>query len=169
MYTCIYMCICTTCTCTCMYVYCYLTFCIIGLVIPPTLFITAPLDNPQNFVSETINSTSIHLSWDRPSTPNGVITYYSLVYNVVGGSSTDPLLITDTMFTVEGLNEYTEYVFSIAAATSAGLGPETVTTERTDEDGMYIYEPYIHTCMYIVHVHVHCEHVYLNARLPGCI
>ena len=60
------------------------------------------------------------------------------MYNVVGGSSTEPHLITDTMFTVEDLNEYTEYVFSIAAATSAGLGPSAETTERTDENGMVI-------------------------------
>ena len=85
------------------------------------------------------------------------------MYNVVGGPPTGPLLITDTMFAVEGLNEYTEYVFSIAAATSAGLGPSADTTERTAEDGMYnvcmyIYEPYIHTCTYM---YVHCEHVYL--------
>ena len=60
------------------------------------------------------------------------------MYNVVGGPSTGPILITDTMFTVEDLNEYTEYVFSIDAATSAGLGPSAGTTERTDEYGMVI-------------------------------
>ena len=118
------------------------------------LFFTAPLDSPQNFVSETINSTSIHLSWDRPSIPNGVITHYSLVYNVVGGSSTGPILITDTMFTVEGLNEYTEYVFSIAAATSAGLGPSAEISNRTDEDGMYICMIHTHMYMCIIHLSI---------------
>ena len=98
-----------------------------------SLFVTAPLDNPQNFVAETINSTSIQLSWDRPSTPNGEITHYSLVHTV--GPPTGPVSIMDTMFTVNNLNEYTEYVFSIAAATSAGLGPDAVASNRTAEDG----------------------------------
>ena len=67
------------------------------------------------------------------------------MYNVVDGPSTGPLLITDTMFTVEGLSDNTEYVFSIAAATSAGLGPSAETTERTAEDGIYSYVQ----CMYV--------------------
>ena len=103
-----------------------------------SLFVTAPLDSPQNFVSETISSTSIQLSWERPSTPNGIITHYSLMYNAVDGPSSDPILFSDTIFTVNNLNEYTEYVFRIAAATSAGLGPVTVTSSRTAEDGMYM-------------------------------
>ena len=79
------------------------------------------------------------------------------MYNVVGGQSTGLVhIISDTMCTVEGLNEYTEYVFSITAATSAGLGPSAETTERTAEDGMYnvcmyiiLYEPYIRTCLQV--------------------
>ena len=74
-----------------------------------------------------------------------MITHYSLVYNVVGGPSTEPLLITDTMFTVEGLSDNTEYVFSIAAATNAGLGPSAETSNRTAGDGMCACS-YIHIC-----------------------
>ena len=68
-----------------------------------------------------------------------MIIHYSLVYteNEVGGLSTDPFLITDTMFTVEGLNRYTEYSFNITAATSAGIGPSAGTADRTAEDGKY--------------------------------
>ena len=56
--------------------------------------------------------------------------------NAVGEPSPDPVLITDTMFTVEDLRDNTEYVFRIAAATSAGLGPFTETSGRTAEDGI---------------------------------
>ena len=106
----------------------------------PFLFVTVPLDSPQNFVCETLNSTSIQLSWERPSTPNGVITQYSLKYNAVDGPLSDPVLINGTMFTVEDLNGDTEYVFRIAAATSAGLGPDAVTSSRTAEDGTHILQ-----------------------------
>ena len=110
------------------------------------LVVTAPLGGPQNFTAETINSTSIHLSWNRPSTPNGVITHYSLVHNINtdGGPSPDPNLINATMFTVKDLNSDTEYVFSIAAATSAGLGPFIETSVRTAEEGMCEHT-YTHT------------------------
>ena len=106
------------------------------MVISLTLFVTVPLDSPQNFAAETINSTSIHLFWDPPSTPNGVITHYCLMYNAVDGPLSDPVLINDTIFTVE---DHTQYVFSIAAATSAGLGPDAETSSRTDDDGTHTY------------------------------
>ena len=70
------------------------------------------------------------------------------MYNVVGGPPTDPLLITDTMFTVGDLNDNTEYVFSIAAATSAGLGPSVETSKRTAKDGMYVIY-YVQVCQAI--------------------
>ena len=101
-------------------------------------FVTVPLDSPQNFVAEAINSTSIHLSWDQPLTPNGVITHYLLKYSKEGSFSV-PVTITDTMYmTIKNLSEYTEYTFVVAAATSAGIGPQAETFERTAEDGMYI-------------------------------
>ena len=112
-------------------------------------------------MSETINSTSIQLSWDRPSTPNGIITHYSLMYNVVDGPLFDPVLLDDTMFTVNNLNEHTEYEFSVAAATGAGLGPPAVTSSRTAEDGMYI-----HVCISCI------QYRYLNVRfvrLVACL
>ena len=62
------------------------------------------------------------------------------MYNAVDGPLSGPILFSDTMFTVNNLNEYTEYVFRIAAATSAGLGPDAVTSSRTAEDGTHILQ-----------------------------
>ena len=100
---------------------------------------TAPQDGPQNVTAETINSTSIQLYWNRPSTPNGVITNYSLDYfgNIPSPNVFGPYFIMETMFTVNDLNVYTEYVFGIAAATSAGFGPYNWTSGTTAEDGVY--------------------------------
>ena len=61
------------------------------------------------------------------------------MYSAVDGPLSDPVLINDTMFTFEDLNGDTEYVFSIAAATSAGLGPDVVTSNKTAGDGMHIW------------------------------
>ena len=60
------------------------------------------------------------------------------MYNAVDGPSSGPILFSDTMFTVNNLNEYTEYEFRIAAATSAGLGPDRETSNTTAEDGTYM-------------------------------
>ena len=72
------------------------------------------------------------------------------MYNVVDDPMSDPVLrvFNDTMFTVNNLNEYTQYEFSVAAATSAGLGPYAGTSSRTAEDGMYI-----HVCISCIQYH----------------
>ena len=93
---------------------------------------------PRNFTAVADNSTSIQLSWERPSTPNGVIVHYSLSYNISndGGSSPSPVVVPPTMtsYDVIGLNEFTYYTFTLAAVTREGSGPEANVTERTQED-----------------------------------
>ena len=84
------------------------------------------------------NSTSIQLSWERPSTPNGVIVHYSLSYNISnnGESPPSPVVVppTITSYDVTGLNEFTVYTFTLTAVTGVGPGPEANVTERTEED-----------------------------------
>ena len=96
-----------------------------------------PLDRPRSFVASAVNSTSIELSWVRPATPNGEITTYVIFYAAV--DSNESINTIDTMFTVQGLNEYTDYTFTVSAATRVGVGPAAEDSERTLEDGMSIY------------------------------
>ena len=101
----------------------------------------APLDKPRNFNGNTLNSTSIRLSWTRPATPNGVITNYSLVYHITDDDSIPTTLsIDDITTTIDDLNEYTNYTFAISAVTSVGSGPEAMVTAITDEDGMFKFK-----------------------------
>ena len=93
---------------------------------------------PRLFVAEAENSTSIQLSWQRPTTPNGVIVHYTLVYQTTDGDPSpnqEPIPPTMTSFRVTGLNEYTDYTFTLTASTSLGAGPPAVATETTLEDG----------------------------------
>ena len=60
------------------------------------------------------------------------------MYSTASNPSSGLVLINDTMYTVDNLNEYTEYVFHISAATSAGLGPYAETSDQTTEDGLYV-------------------------------
>ena len=74
-----------------------------------------------------------------------MITSYSIqYYTTAGDDDSEPVSMTIndatiTSRTVENLNEYTNYTFTLSAATSVGSGPEAMTTETTDEDGMYVY------------------------------
>ena len=91
---------------------------------------------PRNFMAVANNSTSIQLSWERPSTPNGVIVHYLLSYNISNNGEPPSVEVPPTMtsYDVTGLNEFTYYTFTLAAVTREGPGPEANVTERTQED-----------------------------------
>ena len=91
-----------------------------------------PADEPQDFTAANITSTSTTLTWSPPTTPNGIITAYILIYGrntvIISGSSQS--------YTVHSLNENTRFVFSIHARTSVRhAGPAASITVRTAEDG----------------------------------
>ncbi|XP_064396510.1 phosphatidylinositol phosphatase PTPRQ-like isoform X2 [Halichondria panicea] len=97
----------------------------------------APSNAPQNFQADIINSIQVTLSWSRPPTPNGVITRYTVTYS--NETSTDISMMVDytemvTGYIVDGLNEFTVYVFRVTATTAAGTGPEAVLNLTTAQD-----------------------------------
>ncbi|XP_077121613.1 phosphatidylinositol phosphatase PTPRQ [Ranitomeya variabilis] len=94
-----------------------------------------PDDPPYNLSYRTLNSTSIQLLYSPPSSPNGVIKYYTITclddaasaqhYN----SSTQSVTITE-------LKKYSEYSVTVSASTAVGPGPRTsrLFFVRTGED-----------------------------------
>ena len=101
---------------------------------------------PRDFNYTQITSTSVTLEWTRPEYPNGVISEYVLEY--VNESLTQPITISipvefinaldeynETNITVEYLNEFTNYTFSLSAITGGGTGPEATIDITTNEDG----------------------------------
>ena len=105
----------------------------------------APSGSPQNFVATVLSSSSVILEWIRPSVPNGEITTYLLEYSndsitinislpVEFIRSSDEYNVTN--ITIEYLNEFTNYTFSLRAVTAGGSGPVATTDEiLTDEAG----------------------------------
>ena len=79
----------------------------------------------------TINSTAISLSWNITTNCTGVITGYIVQYT--GGITT---VTTDTSIVINGLIEFTQYSFSVAAINDNGIGPYS--NERTYFTGYYI-------------------------------
>ena len=102
------------------------------------LISTAPTAPPELFQAVSIGARSAILSWELPieSGRNGNITSYS-----VACSDADINLIvndevSDTSFTVEGLQPYSQYNCTVTASTSAGEGPPAQLTFNTMEDSM---------------------------------
>ncbi|KAK3880687.1 hypothetical protein Pcinc_014844 [Petrolisthes cinctipes] len=82
---------------------------------------------PQNLnVMGSTTPESITVKWDPPSSPNGVISYYSLTWNPDDPS--DNVITNDTTYTLTDLLPCTIYTISVSAATSKGSGdPSNIT------------------------------------------
>ena len=103
-----------------------------------THYYLAPTDPPQNFNTTGQSSRTVSLQWLRPTTPNGIITSYTLVYS---NTTVEVMLVYDNATfgdTVEYLNEFTNYMFELSANTSVGGGPAAIVMVTTDEDGRLI-------------------------------
>lgn len=92
-----------------------------------------PADTPQDFVAVVLNSTSVHLSWSEPILPYGIITSYTLYYNLTDVDDNRTLDSSARSYVITALNEFTFYSFSIYASTRVGAGPAVDVTARTDE------------------------------------
>uniref|UniRef100_A0A3P9CGJ7 Ephrin type-A receptor 7 n=1 Tax=Maylandia zebra TaxID=106582 RepID=A0A3P9CGJ7_9CICH len=90
---------------------------------PPSVACTTP-SQVSEVIKERVQQHSVHLSWQEPQQPNGVITEYEIkyyekdqkdrIYSTVRSKSTSA--------TVNNLKPSTAYVFQIRAFTEAGYG-----------------------------------------------
>ncbi len=97
---------------------------------------TAPGDPPQEFNVTVLSSTAVLLTWCEPSIKNGIITLYTVTYNISEDESYSAVVYNDTTcrnYTAENLNEDTLYTFYLHASTRIGPGPAVSSTVRTDE------------------------------------
>ena len=68
------------------------------------------------------------LTWDPPRDTNGIVEMYRVFYRETSGlcgevsNSTDS---NETTIRIEALKKFTEYSFTVAAETSAGVGPRS--------------------------------------------
>lgn len=85
-----------------------------------------PASPPINLVADMIGSRFVILSWLPPAVPNGVITSYTVTYNLTGESSTSLLFQAGEQYTIPGLNPYSYYQFTVFASTILGDGPPTL-------------------------------------------
>lgn len=83
-----------------------------------------PAAPPQNVAAEVLSSTSAQLSWEPPplDQQNGVIQEYEVIMVVLSPPLWAEHNVSDTLFYVDGLQPYTNYLF-VVAATTISTGP----------------------------------------------
>ena len=108
-------------------------------------FITAPYiapSKPTNVELIPVNSSSLYLSWEPPSQPNGVIIDYN--YTCSDDNATISYYSSDMMSyssslrnaTLTGLEPFRQYTCNVTAATAAGVGPPASVSNVTGQAGM---------------------------------
>lgn len=92
---------------------------------------TAPTDFDQ---ASTLSLTaySLYISWDPPSTPNGLIVNYTVI---IGGVSIATVGADILEYNVTGLYPFTSYNISIMACNSAGCINSPLIVSTTGEAG----------------------------------
>ena len=102
---------------------------------------TVPEDAPLDAQAVGRNPSSVLVTWVQPSTPNGVITSYTIYINYTDGTPTEIIQSrsSTTSYTVSNLQPYQLIIVEISASTSAGEGPKSGSVfGRSTEEGTVV-------------------------------
>ena len=86
---------------------------------------------PRSLEIVSVNSSSVTLQWRPPEPLNGVITHYSLQFDVTIIDNFGNSMPNMLMGTVGGLSPDNLYLLRLMANTAAGQGPASSITVRT--------------------------------------
>ncbi|XP_072002591.1 phosphatidylinositol phosphatase PTPRQ isoform X1 [Engystomops pustulosus] len=94
-----------------------------------------PDDPPYNLSFRILSSTSIQMFYSPPSSPNGVIKYYTITCLSVEDTAQHYNSSSHSVI-ISGLKKYSDYNITVSASTSVGTGPRTsrLLLVRTGED-----------------------------------
>ena len=96
------------------------------------------------------NSTTLMVTWDRPSCDRGVLSGYELCYiqtSSVGDCVSNGMIVNitgpDTLYyTINDLSINTNYTVEVRGRTGAGLGEPVTDVGTTDEDGKHFIKTF---------------------------
>ena len=77
---------------------------------------------PSTPTSTSTGPTWLQLSWSAPATPNGLISYYTVVLNSTSSSATQSTSSNATTLNATGLVPCTLYTIAVSATTGCGVG-----------------------------------------------
>ena len=97
----------------------------------PVCVLSAVPSEPRSLMVVSITDTTVTLSWLPPDSPNGIIVGYQVQYRRNDSSDFISLDTNDIAlnYTVSGLTNDVDYVFSVRAYTTVGNG--TLSNEVT--------------------------------------
>ena len=105
----------------------------------------APSAPPNEISFDQIFPDSIYLSWQalHPAYHNGELLGYNVTFIVTDSAVTNTVFSETNSTEIRPLNPFTDYAISVAAVTSAGIGPHSVMViVTTDEAGMKLFTFY---------------------------
>lgn len=111
---------------------------IIGIYIY-LLCIVAPSAPPDEISIDAIYFDSVHLSWRAPLREyhNGELIGYNVTFTATNSEEVFDLFSASNSTVIGSLSPFTSYIISIAAVTSAGIGPySAAVTVMTAEAGI---------------------------------
>ena len=105
---------------------------------------SAPTGPPLNLAVQSVNSTSLTLSWEPPSLAhqNGATLNYTFTCIPPAESSLPPVISVFTTagaHTLNGLAPATLYACSVFATNVYGNGPPAIISAMTEDGGMIVY------------------------------
>ena len=95
---------------------------------------------PRNFTILDVTNTSVELSWDPPSDPNGIISNYTVLL-VLHSTDTSidsvvlPASMTESVF--DGLDSFVNYTAIVFASTSFGAGSRSSVNFMTESGSKF--------------------------------
>ena len=101
--------------------------------------IAAP--GPVSVTVVSTNESAIHLKWNPPEEPNGIVILYTVTWNEFGtvtnngGNGNDS--VTVSSIDITGLKAYTTYNISITAWTEVGSGDPEYIQANTNVSGNF--------------------------------
>ncbi|MGH0140233.1 UNVERIFIED_CONTAM: hypothetical protein FKN15_070894 [Acipenser sinensis] len=106
----------------------------------------------QGVYYQNITSTSILVSWEPPTNPNGKITHFTVYGMELLTKEAFHKVTNETSIIISGLKKYTEYKLRVAASTGVGessLSEEDDIFARTMEDAPFYLQGHIS------HINIH--------------
>ncbi|XP_066923568.1 usherin-like [Clytia hemisphaerica] len=117
-----------------LYQYRIVAYTSVGGTPSPYNSITTPQSAPEGINPPTISNisqTSFTVSWNTPSTPNGIILYYLVSVSSDSTRKESRVLNTVYQYFINDLASYVEYTIIIKACNSGGCGSSAASKVRT--------------------------------------
>ena len=95
------------------------------------MFFLAP-SAPLQVTSHNISSTSIMVTWQPPTTPNGIVRSYRIEFTT--GGVADNTYTVNTSIIINMLEKFTTYQIQVFATTVAEGDGSVFVSATTDED-----------------------------------